>query len=152
MDSYHEELSSNAWSVWQRYMNSKHLLLKALSYCQTFVLLTAGFFTFDMSWNLSTNLSKNHALQCLFVRGSNKKQKRGRIISNFTKVETFSSLMTTKYSWGLSHNAVPLFAPIKKSFFSPSVWAGKHYTWTLNWKENLLIYFENCQDVPYSLE
>ena len=88
----------------------------------------------------------------LIVRGSNKKQNRGSIISNFTKGETFSSLMTTKYSWGLSHNAVPLFAPIKKSFFSPSVWAGKYYTWTLNWKENLLIYFENCQDVPYSLE
>ena len=40
-----------------------------------------------------------HALQCLFVRGSNKKQRRGRIISNFTKGETFSSLMTTRYSW-----------------------------------------------------
>ena len=22
----------------------------------------------------------------------------------------------------------------------------------LKWKQNLLIYFENCQDVPYSLE
>ena len=41
-----------------------------------------------------------HVLQCLFVRGSNKKQRRGRIISNFTKGETFSSLMTTKCSWG----------------------------------------------------
>ena len=41
-----------------------------------------------------------HALQYLYVRGSNKKQRRGRIISNFTKGETFSSLMTTKYSWG----------------------------------------------------
>ena len=32
-----------------------------------------------------------HALQCLFVRWSNKKQRRDRIISNFTKGETFSS-------------------------------------------------------------
>ena len=42
---------------------------------------------------------KLHVLQCLFVRASNKKQRRGRIISNFTKGETFSSLMTTKCSW-----------------------------------------------------
>ena len=33
-----------------------------------------------------------HVLQCLFVRGSNKKQKRGRIISNFLKEETFCLL------------------------------------------------------------
>ena len=41
-----------------------------------------------------------HALQCLFLRESNKKQRRGRIISNFKKGEAFSSLVTTKYSWG----------------------------------------------------
>ena len=39
-------------------------------------------------------------LQCLFANGSNKNQRRARIISNFTKGETFSSLMTTKCSWG----------------------------------------------------
>ena len=38
-----------------------------------------------------------HALQCLFFRGSNKKQRKSWIISNFIKGETFSSLMTTKY-------------------------------------------------------
>ena len=41
-----------------------------------------------------------HILQCLFVRRSNKEQKRGRIISNFTKGKTFSSLMTTKWFCG----------------------------------------------------
>ena len=40
-----------------------------------------------------------HALQCLFARRSNKKQRRGSISSNFTE-ETFSSFMTTKCSWG----------------------------------------------------
>ena len=55
-----------------------------------------------------------HALQCLFVRRSNKKHRRDRIISNFTKGETFSSIMTTKYSWGWSHKAAPLLAPLKK--------------------------------------
>ena len=51
-----------------------------------------------------------HVLQCLFVRGSNKKQRRCRIISNFTKGENFSSLMKTKYSCGQSHKVVPLLA------------------------------------------
>ena len=61
-----------------------------------------------------------HALQCLFVTGFDKKQTRGRIISNFTKAETFSSLMTTnKYSWWWSHNAVPLLAPLKKGLPLP---------------------------------
>ena len=41
-----------------------------------------------------------HVLQCLFASGSNKKQRRGRIISNVTKGQTFWSLMTTKCSWG----------------------------------------------------
>ena len=41
-----------------------------------------------------------HVLQCLFVRWSNKKERRGRIISNSTKGETLSSPMTTKCSWG----------------------------------------------------
>ena len=54
---------------------------------------------------------KRHFLQCLFVRESNKKQKRGRIISKFTKGETFSSLMTTKFSWGHSYNVASLLAP-----------------------------------------
>ena len=33
-----------------------------------------------------------HVLQCLFVTASNKKQRRGRIISNFLKGETFTSI------------------------------------------------------------
>ena len=37
-----------------------------------------------------------HALQCLFVRRSSKKQRRGRIISNFIKGETFSSLISNQ--------------------------------------------------------
>ena len=40
--------------------------------------------------------------------------------------------------------------PPKKTFLSSSVWPRREYTWTLNWKESLLICFENCQGVPYS--
>ena len=38
----------------------------------------------------------------------------------------------------------------KKAFLSPSVWARREYIWKLNWKESLLICFENCQGVPCS--
>ena len=38
---------------------------------------------------------KLHALQCLFVRESNKQQRKGTIILIFTKGDTFSSFMTT---------------------------------------------------------
>ena len=41
---------------------------------------------------------------------------------------------------------------LKKTFLSPLVWARREYILTLNWKESLLIYFENFQDVPYSLK
>ena len=58
-----------------------------------------------------------HALQCLFVRGSSKKQRRDRIISNFTKGETFSCLISTKLEFC---NVVPLrsiIAPFQKRLF-----------------------------------
>ena len=42
-----------------------------------------------------------HSLQCFFLRRSNRKQRRDRIISNLSKGETFSSLLATKYSWGI---------------------------------------------------
>ena len=35
----------------------------------------------------------------LIFKGSNKKQRRGRIISSFSKRETFSSIIITKCSW-----------------------------------------------------
>ena len=38
------------------------------------------------------------------------------------------------------------------AFLSSSVWPKREYTWTINWKQSLLIYFENCQDVPCSHE
>ena len=42
---------------------------------------------------------KLHALQCWFIRGSEKQPRRGRIILNFTNGQTFSFLMTTKCYW-----------------------------------------------------
>ena len=96
---YHEH-SSKLWSMWQHHIPPKHFLLKALSNCYKFALLTVGFFTLHTSCNLSKFIRELHVLPCVFVRESNKKKRRSRIISDLTKGETFSSLMTTKYSWG----------------------------------------------------
>ena len=45
----------------------KYLLLKAISYCWTFALLTAGYFTFDVLKSIHKFIIELHALQCLFV-------------------------------------------------------------------------------------
>ena len=88
-----------------------------------------------------------HVLQCLFVRGSNKKQRSSRIIWNFTKGETFSSHINQVI---ILQCGPPSCALPKKTFLSPSVWARREFIWKLNWKESLLIYFENCQGAPCS--
>ena len=59
-----------------------------------------------------------YAVHYLLVRWY-KKQRRVRVISNFTEGETFSSLMTTNYSCGESNNAVPILAHLKKGFPLP---------------------------------
>ena len=93
-------------------------------------------------------ITEHHSLQCLFVRGSNKQQRKGRIILNFTKRQSLPSLMTTL---GCNFKMRPSFLhSLKKAFLSSLLWLRRKYTWTLNWKERLLIYFENCQGVPYS--
>ena len=130
----------------------KHFLVKALSSCYTFALLTAWFLTFDSSWNLSTNfIIELHVPQCLFVRQSNKKQRRGRMISNFTKEETFSSLVKTTCSWGLSHNVTSLLAPFKKDLHLPFSLAKKRTYLDTRLEGELTDLFENWH-VPYSHE
>ena len=64
-----------------------------------------------------------HVLQCLFVRWSNKKQRRGRIISYFTNY--FSSLVTAKCSWGESENVTPHSCSLQKRHSSPIQFAQK---------------------------
>ena len=55
-----------------------------------------------------------HVLQCLFVSWSNKKQRKSRIISIFTKKETFSSLITTKLLGVISQWGCPSLTPQKR--------------------------------------
>ena len=42
-----------------------------------------------------------------------------------------------------------LLHPSKKIFLSPSAWARREYI-NSNWKESLLIDFDNCQGAPCS--
>ena len=94
-----------------------------------------------------------HALQCLFVRGSNKQQRSGRIIFKFHKRTDFFVFYDNQVLLGVISQCAPSPpppSPTKKTFLFSSVWARREYTWILNWKESLLICFENCQGVPYS--
>ena len=97
-----------------------------------------------------------HVLHCLFVKASNKKPINSSIISNSTKKRLFhllwqpSALGNNLIVWFIPPPHHPFLYPPKKAFLSPSVWSRREYTWTLNWKESLLICFENCQGVHYS--
>ena len=59
-----------------------------------------------------------HILQCLFVRGSNKKQRRGRIISNLQKERLFYFLWQPS-ALGVISQCGPLLAPSKKGLPLP---------------------------------
>ena len=90
-----------------------------------------------------------YLLQCLFVRGSNE-NKGGIGLSQISQKERLFHLLWQPSSLGDNLTMwYPFWHPSKKVFLSPSVWLRREYTWPLNWKEGLLIYFGNCQDVPY---
>ena len=57
-----------------------------------------------------------HIMQCLFVRGSNKKQRTGSIISNFTKRRDFFISYDNLVLLGVISQCatLPLLAPFKK--------------------------------------
>ena len=73
--------------------------------------------------------------QCLFVRGSNKKQRSGRLISQ--KEKLFYLLREPNALGGnLTMRSTSLHLP-RKAFLSPLVWPRREYTSMLNWTENL---------------
>ena len=92
---------------------------------------------------------EHHALQYLFVGWSNKKQRRGRIISNFTKRDTFLSLTYINQVTILLRGP-PSCTLSKRVFLSFSVWARREYIQKLNWKKSLQIYFQIWQVAPCS--
>ena len=113
-------------------------------------MLTAGFFTFDRFWNLPTILSLNFISCSAYLLGFPIKNKGGVVSFQISEKERLFHLLWQPSALG--HNLTmwyPFLHPPKKAFLFPSVLARREYIWTLNWKESLLIYFENCQCVPY---
>ena len=76
---------------------------------------------------------------------SDKWQRRGGIISNFTKGETF--LISYKNQLLIEVTLCTLLfsqSPFRKTtIIHPSVWASREFTWTVIWKKSLLICFES---------
>ena len=67
------------------------------------------------------------------------------------KEKLFSSLVTTALLGLISRCRPPPSCILQKmAFLSPLVWARREYSWTLIWKKNWLIFFENYQGVSYS--
>ena len=131
---YHEELSSKAWSMWQHYITPKHLHLKALGSKLLLDICLADsrilYFWYVLK-SIHRLIIELHALQCLFAMGPDKKQRRGRIISNFTKGETFHLLGQPSTLGGNLIMRSPFLHPSKKASLSPLVWPRREYIWTL---------------------
>ena len=102
MEPYHKELSGKAWSMWQHHIPQNIFLNLGLADSRILHF-----------WQVLESLHKFiielHALQCLFVRGSNKKQSRGRIISNF--ISYINKVIILQCG--------PLLAPFQKMSFFP---------------------------------
>ena len=91
-----------------------------------------------------------HIQQCLFVRGPIK-NKGGVVLFHILQKERLFHLLWQTSA--LEDNLTmwsSFFHPPKKAFLSPSVWPRREYIWTFNWKDNLLIFFENCLGVSCS--
>ena len=116
-------------------------------------------FSFESSKSLldlylanSRILSFWQVLECIheFIIELHALQRRGSIISNFTKKRLFHLLWLPSALGGNLTMWPPFLHPPKNTFLSPSIWSRRD-TWTLNtWKESLLICLEYCQGVPYS--
>ena len=135
-------------------ISNKPVKLGSFLQCSVHIFLVHIFLYFYLYWYVLGSIRKLiielYVLQWLFVRESNKKQRGDRVISNFTKGETFHLLWQPTALGGNLTMWTPSLHLLRKAFISLAVWPRRECTWILNWKESLLIYFENCQDVPYS--
>ena len=85
----------------------------------------------------------------LICKEVKQKQRRCRII--FSQMERLFLLLWKPSAPGGNLTIWPPFLDTpRKVFLSPSVWPRREYTWTLNLRQSLWIYFENCQDAPFS--
>ena len=86
----------------------------------------------------------------LICEGSNKQQRRGDIISNFTKGDTFFISYKDQGLLGPISRCSPSFHPLKKDLPLPFRLAKKRIYPDTQLKEELTyFFFESCQGVPY---
>ena len=92
-----------------------------------------------------------YILQCLFVKESNKKQRRGTIISHVTKEILFHLLWQPSALRGNLIMWLPFLHPLKKVFLSLSVWPKREYRSLDNQlKAGFTDLFWKLTDVPYT--
>ena len=142
MKPYHEELSRQAWSMWQRHITQKYCLADSRILYFWYVLKS-----------ISINLSLNSMPCSAYLQWGLIKTKRRVELFQISQKERFTKRLHLLWQPStLGGNLImrPSFLhPSKEAFLSPSVSARREYTRTLNLKENLLIYFKNYQDVSY---
>ena len=88
MEPYHEELSSKAWSMWEHHSLRNIFFFESLSSYWTFPFVSTRFLLNEPD-SVYKFIIDIHTMQSLHVGESKKQQKRGGIILNFTKGETF---------------------------------------------------------------
>ena len=121
-----------------------HFPLKAISNCQIFPAVTRGLPT---SQNLSTIFFYHRTpyTDVIICNGSDKQQRRGGTILNFTKGETFLVSYKNELLFEVSPCTL-LFSQSsfrKTTILPPSVWPNGEFTWTIILKKSLLICFES---------
>ena len=116
-------------------------------------MLAEGLFTFDRSWNLSTTFSWK-AMSCsAYLRWGLVKNKAAvGLFQIWQKDRLFHILYQPSYNLAMWTPFASLLHPSKKGLSFPLSLGGarREYIWKLNWKESLLIYFENWQGAPCS--
>ena len=139
-------LRINVRILWNQIMKNfqvKHGQFDSIIFLKTFSLESSKYLLLNLGlagnrilyfWQVLKSIHKFiielHALQCLFVRGSNKKQRRGRIISNFTKGETFfMSYINQVIILQCGPHSLHYCTLPKKASLCPSVWARREYIW-----------------------
>ena len=149
MKPYHEELSTKAWSIWQHHILPKTFFVFGgkLDVC---LADNRILYFFERSCNLSTNLPESSMPCSAYSQVGLISNKGGvRLFQVSQKDRLFHPFWEPSAYGGNLLMRAPFLHPRKKAFFSYSVWPIWDNTWTINWKESLLICFENCQGVPY---
>ena len=130
MEPYHEKHSCNTWSILQNHTPQKYSLRSSK---QLLVLHFGGSRIFLTVPEIYSKISKLHVLFYLFVRGSNKQQRRRGIIFNFTKGAHFFISCNNQLFFGLISQYSPssctlqektslLFSPARKKIYLDTHW------------------------------